>query len=39
MAQKKERKKKATSKTWEFYETKGEVKRIKSTCPKCGPGV
>jgi len=39
MAQKKQHKKKLSSKTWEFYEAKGELKRLKTSCPKCGPGV
>jgi small subunit ribosomal protein S27Ae len=32
-------KKKKTSKVWEVYEAKGELKRKNSSCPKCGDGV
>ena len=32
-------KKKKTSKVWDNYEAKGELKRKNQSCPKCGAGV
>ena len=32
---KQEVKRRPTSKTWTYYEAKGELKRLKRTCPKC----
>ncbi|MBN1156243.1 30S ribosomal protein S27ae [Candidatus Woesearchaeota archaeon] len=29
-------KKKKGSQTWKYYEAKGELKRTKRVCPKCG---
>jgi len=37
--EKKKIKKKKTSKVWENYDAKGELKRKNSSCPKCGAGV
>jgi small subunit ribosomal protein S27Ae len=35
-----DKKGKAASKgKWQYYDTKGELKRQKKSCPKCGPGV
>ena len=31
--------KKKKQKKGEYYDTKGELKRTKKFCPKCGPGV
>lgn len=36
---KKQRKKKKTSKRYELYESKGELKRKNKFCPKCGEGI
>jgi len=27
------------SKKWEIYDTDGDLKRKRKSCPKCGPGV
>ncbi|PIN77307.1 30S ribosomal protein S27ae [Candidatus Woesearchaeota archaeon CG10_big_fil_rev_8_21_14_0_10_34_12] len=38
--EKKPKKNKPTSKKWEKYALEGDkVKRLKRSCPRCGPGV